>query len=56
MKFNDPATAVHGTNHDIKGHIFVLSDLARVTHVLVRVDMLRTLLQPCYKGPIAILK
>jgi len=46
---------VKGTNHDAK-RPFIFKDLATATHVFVRHDGPKTILQPPYDGPFQVVK
>lgn len=41
----------NGKNHATRRFIFVPEDLSRVSHVFLRVDAVKTPLQPRYEGP-----
>jgi len=51
----DRLRPINGTNHDIK-QPFVFKDLATASHVYIRHDGPKSILQPPYDGPFPVLK
>jgi hypothetical protein len=45
-----------GTNHHTQRTAFVPVELDRVSHVFIRIDAVKTPLQPRYEGPFAVLE